>query len=95
MTKLTSSLDSAADPRGDGIGYDLACRTGLRRYPARSTEVQMDLLDTDQVERYWEQLLNEYGGYIPGKHPPSLMEMIRGEGFTSDRSWALSSGSVP
>jgi len=44
---------------------------------------QAKRLPTEQVEQYWQQLLDEYGGYFPDNKPPSFMEMIvpGGEGF--------------
>lgn len=39
-------------------------------------EQQAKQLPTDQVEAYWEKLMNEYGRHLPGKEPPTLMEMI-------------------
>lgn len=82
MTKLTSSLDWRLILAVTASAMIWLAARVYADIPQQVPEVQMDLLDTDQVERYWEQLLHEYGGYIPGKHPPSLMEMIRGEGFT-------------
>ena len=44
---------------------------------------QAEVLDTDQVEKYWDRLLQEYGGYFPESQMPSMMEMILpgGEGI--------------
>jgi len=45
-------------------------------------ETQLGRLEMDQVERYWNELLREYGGYLPGSRAPTLMEMIMGEGLS-------------
>src|SRR5690606_13383842 len=50
--------------------------------PSDLFEEQTEHLETDQVERYWERLLREYGGYFPDSRPPSLMDMIAGEGLS-------------
>jgi len=40
-------------------------------------------LDTDQVEQYWNKLMNEYGGYFPENRTPSFMDMLLGkQGFS-------------
>ncbi len=46
-------------------------------------EQQAKQLPTDQVEAYWDNLMNEYSEHLPGKDPPTLMEMIvpGGEGL--------------
>lgn len=46
-------------------------------------EEQSKVLDTEQVEQYWNRLLKEYGGYFPESRMPSLMDMILsgGEGI--------------
>ncbi|GIQ70689.1 stage III sporulation protein AE [Xylanibacillus composti] len=43
---------------------------------AKLIEQQAKQLPTDKVEAYWEKLMNEYGEHLPGKEPPTLMEMI-------------------
>jgi stage III sporulation protein AE len=44
-------------------------------------------LNTEPIETYWENLLQQYGGYFPERDPPSFMEMIvpggEGVGFKS------------
>ncbi len=43
---------------------------------------QASHLNTDQVERYWDQLMKEYGGYFPESRMPSFMDLLLGkEGF--------------
>lgn len=46
-------------------------------------EQQTEQLPTEEIEQYWEQLLDQYGGFFPEGDPPSLMEMIvpGGEGM--------------
>lgn len=45
---------------------------------------QTEQLPTEQVEKYWEQLMKEYGGFFPEGKTPSLMDMLLpgGEGFS-------------
>lgn len=37
---------------------------------------QLDGLDTEAIESYWNKLRSEYGGFFPDQHVPSFMEMI-------------------
>lgn len=44
---------------------------------------QSEHLPIDQVEQYWQELIQEYGGYFPGNRAPTFMELMLpgGEGF--------------
>jgi len=37
---------------------------------------QTEQLPTEQVEKYWEQLMKDYGGFFPEGRTPSLMDML-------------------
>ncbi|WP_025699267.1 stage III sporulation protein AE [Paenibacillus durus] len=37
---------------------------------------QVDELPKDEVERYWDQLMKDYGGFFPDGATPSLMDML-------------------
>jgi len=44
---------------------------------------QMHDLPVDSIERYWNDLLNEYGGYFPERKAPGLTDMLAGgNGFS-------------
>lgn len=45
---------------------------------------QIDQLPTEEVEQYWNQLQQQYGGYFPENKAPELFDLItgQGEGFT-------------
>mgnify|MGYP001390809207 CR=1 FL=1 len=48
--------------------------------PADSiTKEQAERLPTDEIERYWDQLIKEYGGYFPENRTPSFKEMLFSE----------------
>jgi len=54
--------------------------------PARTEDLagqQLQGMDTEAVESYWNNLMKEYGGLFPGGKAPSFMEMILpgGEGL--------------
>ena len=46
-------------------------------------ERQSNELKTDQVETYWDSLINEYGGFFPDQKLPSFKDMLikEGQGF--------------
>jgi len=47
---------------------------------------QAERLPTDKVERYWNQLMHEYGGYFPEGQVPGFKEMLApGGGFGLSR----------
>ncbi|OMF11105.1 stage III sporulation protein AE [Paenibacillus amylolyticus] len=39
-------------------------------------EQQVDQLPKDQVEKYWDQLMQQYGGFFPDGKTPSFMDML-------------------
>lgn len=45
---------------------------------------QVDNLPKDGVDKYWDQLMKDYGGFFPEGATPSLMEMLlpNGKGFS-------------
>lgn len=49
---------------------------------------QAEELPTDQVEKYWQQLMKDYGGFFPDQKVPSFMEML----LQQDESFSLKSG---
>lgn len=41
-------------------------------------EQEAQQLPIDEVEQYWSELIQEYGGYFPGNKAPRFMDLIRG-----------------
>lgn len=39
---------------------------------------QAERLQTDQVEQYWSQLMQKYGGYFPDSKTPTFMDLLTG-----------------
>jgi stage III sporulation protein AE len=39
---------------------------------------QAEHLPTDQIEQFWNKLVQEYGGYFPDSRTPSFMELLTG-----------------
>lgn len=68
--------------------HDSACQTIV--YAATPLEQlireQAEHLQTDQIESFWNGLVQQYGGYFPDSHPPTFMELLLGAkeiGFSS------------
>ncbi|MFC5447955.1 stage III sporulation protein AE [Paenibacillus aestuarii] len=47
---------------------------------------QASHLQTEQVEQYWDKLMNEYGGYFPESKTPSFMDLLLGTKAISMKS---------
>ncbi|PYI55060.1 stage III sporulation protein AE [Paenibacillus flagellatus] len=70
------------------LAIALAGGTAQAATPAETIiREQAERLPTEQVEGYWNRLMNEYGGYFPDSKPPSFMEMVvpGGEGLSLKR----------
>jgi stage III sporulation protein AE len=39
---------------------------------------QAERLNTDEVERFWRELVEQYKGFLPGNNPPSLIDVMTG-----------------
>jgi stage III sporulation protein AE len=55
--------------------------------PTTTNEIvkkQVEQLPTDDIEKYWNNLQNQYGGYFPDNKAPNLFDLItgNGEGFS-------------
>ncbi|OPA81335.1 stage III sporulation protein AE [Paenibacillus selenitireducens] len=47
-------------------------------------QTQAKDLPTGEIERYWDDLMNQYGGFFPDQHTPKFMDMLLpdGKGFS-------------
>ncbi|MBM4762250.1 stage III sporulation protein AE [Bacillus sp. B15-48] len=58
--------------------------------PANTDEIaeeQLDALNIDELQRFWEDILNEYGGFLPESQKGSLYDFIKGEKKFSLQEW--------
>ncbi|WP_084783336.1 stage III sporulation protein AE [Bacillus dakarensis] len=55
--------------------------------PSRLVETQLDALDLDELKIYWENILNEYGGFLPESQKGSLYDFVKGEKEFSLKEW--------
>ncbi len=44
--------------------------------PLKNAEKQLDDMEVDAIEKYWDKLRSEYGGYFPDRHIPGFTEML-------------------
>ncbi|WP_449536908.1 stage III sporulation protein AE [Ferdinandcohnia sp. Marseille-Q9671] len=52
-------------------------------------EEQLETLGIDEVKQYWDEIVTEYGGYLPESQKGSLLDFIRGEKELSLKEWLL------
>ncbi len=50
---------------------------------------QLSQLGIDEIRDYWEEIVNEYGGFLPDNQKGSFMEFVRGEKQFSLKEWLL------
>ncbi|MDC3414426.1 stage III sporulation protein AE [Aquibacillus sp. 3ASR75-11] len=46
-----------------------------------------DALSFDEINRYWNKVVDEYGGYLPEIKKSNFLEFIKGEGTVSVKDW--------
>lgn len=79
-----------AAPAGSGTLFQEEGSAGGEQEGQSETPVdewvksQLDELPKDGVEKYWNQLMRDYGGFFPEGRTPSLMDMLMpgGKGFS-------------
>src|SRR5690606_14545349 len=52
-------------------------------------EEQLETLGIDDIKQFWDEIVTEYGGYLPDSQKGSLLEFIRGEKELSLKEWML------
>lgn len=58
--------------------------------PANKQEVmskQMEDLGVDEIKKYWDDISNEYGGFLPESQKGSFWEFVKGEKQLSIKEW--------
>lgn len=48
----------------------------------------LDQVNMDELKQFWDQIIEEYGGYLPEGQKGSLMEFIQGDNGFSFKEWA-------
>ena len=48
----------------------------------------LDQVNMDELKQFWDQIIEEYGGYLPEGQKGSLMEFIQGDKEFSFKAWA-------
>lgn len=59
---------------------------GAQDMSSKWIQQQVDALETDSIEQYWNDLGREYAQYFPGQELPSITDMM----FTDDQQSAFS-----
>ncbi|WP_235950182.1 stage III sporulation protein AE [Paenibacillus apii] len=69
--------DTATEGQGAATGPPGGAQTGQSETPVDQwVKSQVDNLPKDGVEKYWNQLMKDYGGFFPDGATPSLMDML-------------------
>lgn len=55
--------------------------------PGKLVDSQLEALNLDELKKYWEDILNEYGGFLPESQKGSLYDFIKGEKQFSLKEW--------
>ncbi|PLR76458.1 stage III sporulation protein AE [Bacillus sp. V3-13] len=50
-------------------------------------DVQLDTLNIDELKQFWEDILSEYGGFLPESQKGSLYDFIKGDKQFSLQEW--------
>ncbi|MFD1428065.1 stage III sporulation protein AE [Kroppenstedtia sanguinis] len=60
----------------------------------RVVRTQLDQLDTEELESFWEELRREYGRYFPGDQPQDLFDLVSssGKGATDWKAYLIAFG---
>ncbi|UFT97738.1 stage III sporulation protein AE [Radiobacillus kanasensis] len=48
---------------------------------------ELDKISFDEVRTYWDHVVNEYGGYLPGLQKSSLLEVLESKDQISVKDW--------
>ncbi|MDZ5471049.1 stage III sporulation protein AE (plasmid) [Bacillus sp. 31A1R] len=55
--------------------------------PQQIVDSQIESLKMDELKKYWEDIINEYGGFLPESQKGSLYDFIKGEKHFSIKEW--------
>ncbi|BCG60096.1 stage III sporulation protein AE [Paenibacillus sp. URB8-2] len=87
--RSADSPETAAEGRGAASASSSASSNGAQTGQSETpidqwVKSQVDDLPKDGVEKYWNQLMKDYGGFFPDGATPSLMDMLLpgGEGLS-------------
>ncbi|UII54807.1 stage III sporulation protein AE [Cytobacillus spongiae] len=56
-------------------------------HPEVLVEKQLETLNIDELKQFWEDVMNQYGGFLPESQKGSLYEFIKGEKNFSFKEW--------
>ncbi|MDQ0269399.1 stage III sporulation protein AE [Cytobacillus purgationiresistens] len=56
--------------------------------PQEIVDSQIDTLHLDELKQFWEDISNEYGGFLPESQKGSLYDFIKGEKEFSFKQWS-------
>lgn len=60
--------------------------------PAEIVNEQIKKLGIDEVQQYWDEVVNKYGGFLPESQKGDFIEFIKGEKKFSIQEWFIAFG---
>lgn len=56
--------------------------------PSELVTDQMEEIDVQDIKLYWEEVMKEYGGFLPESQKGSFMEFVKGDKSFSLKEWS-------
>ncbi|NRG46753.1 stage III sporulation protein AE [Bacillus sp. CRN 9] len=78
----------AADEKNEQVPDDQQENTEEVFSPQEVVDSQIDTLHLDELKQFWEDISNEYGGFLPESQKGSIYDFIKGEKEFSFNQWA-------
>jgi stage III sporulation protein AE len=57
--------------------------------PSELVAQQVDELELDELQKYWQEIMEEYGGFLPESQKGSLVDFLKGEKKFSLKEWTI------
>ncbi|MBD7935901.1 MULTISPECIES: stage III sporulation protein AE [Cytobacillus] len=86
---MTSHIVHASDEETDKADENRTEEAQEVFNPEDIVESQIDTLHLDELKGFWEDITNEYGGFLPESQKGSIYDFIKGEKEFSFDQWAL------
>ena len=71
------------------VGY-AAEKEGVKQEPVMQSDLvqaQLERIDTEELKRYWDDIVTKYGGFLPESQKGSFMDFVSGEKQFSFTEW--------
>lgn len=69
------------------IGVQAYAEEGEEKSPNKIMESQLEQLNLEELKQFWEDVMEEYGGFLPETQKGSFYDFIKGENQFSIKEW--------